>query len=387
MKEIKILIPIYNEEESILFLKNRILNVINEIKKYSFKILFIDDGSTDGSIDIVNEIRKIDSRFEYISFSRNFGKETAIIAGLDYSKNSDAVIIMDADLQDPPELIPQMIEEWENGCNRTFNIQPLMRGETYFPMETEVFFNLPERKIAGSAIPVFSLRSKGSFGVGDFGDLKTYIDWAADTNQQAVQILPINDTTITNTWTDSYPYNSISIYAFHPMFIDLRQLPALKDSKKATEYEKERVKLNSLSQVDYEGVNNTKRAYLKDIFAQEAENILSSEDFKTFYCKNEEWLKPYSAFSYLRDLYGTADFNTWPEYSTYVSEEIDKLCDKEAETYPEISFYYFLQYVLHVQLLAAANHARSKDRNDPFGSDRHTHPHLCNRGGHCTLAC
>lgn len=252
------------------------------------------------------------------------------------------------------------VEEWECGNNRTFNIQPLMRGETYFPMETEVFFNLPERKIAGSAIPVFSIRSKGSFGVGDFGDLKTYIDWAADTNQQAVQILPINDTTRTGTWVDSYPYNAISIYAFHPMYIDLRQLPPLKDKAKATEYEKERIKLNSLSQVDYEGVNNTKRAYLKDIFTQEAKDILSSEDFKSFYSKNEEWLKPYSAFSYLRDLYGTADFNTWPEYSTYVSEDIDKLCDEEAETYPEVSFYYFLQYILHVQLLSAANHARNK---------------------------
>lgn len=252
------------------------------------------------------------------------------------------------------------VEEWEYGCNRTFHIQPLMRGETYFPMETEVFFNLPERKIAGSAIPVFSLRSEGSFGVGDFGDLKTYIDWAAETSQQAVQILPINDTTRTKTWVDSYPYNAISIYALHPMYIDLRQLPTLKNTKKAAEYERERLKLNSLSQVDYEVVNNTKRAYLKDIFTQEAESILSSEDFKSFYNKNKEWLKPYSAFSYLRDLYGTADFNTWPEYSTYVSEEIDKLCDKEAETYPEVSFYYFLQYVLHVQLLAAANHARSK---------------------------
>ena len=252
------------------------------------------------------------------------------------------------------------VEEWECGCNRTFHIQPLLRGETYFPTETEVFFNLPERKIAGSAIPVFSLRSEGSFGVGDFGDLKTYIDWAAETSQQAVQILPINDTTRTKTWVDSYPYNAISIYAFHPMYIDLRQLPALKDAEKAAEYENERQKLNCLPQVEYEGVNKAKRAYLRDIFTQEADNILSSEDFKSFYSKNEEWLKPYSAFSYLRDLYGTADFNTWPEYSTYDSEEIDKLCDKEAETYPEISFYYFLQYVLHVQLLAAANHARSK---------------------------
>ncbi len=140
MKEIKILIPIYNEEESILFLKNRILNVINEIKKYSFKILFIDDGSTDGSIDIVNEIRKIDSRFEYISFSRNFGKETAIIAGLDYSKNSDAVIIMDADLQDPPELIPQMIEEWENGYDDVYAKRKTRDGETWLKKTTSKLY-------------------------------------------------------------------------------------------------------------------------------------------------------------------------------------------------------------------------------------------------------
>ena len=253
------------------------------------------------------------------------------------------------------------VEEWETRNNRTFNIQPLMRGETYFPMETEVFFNTPVRKIAGSAIPVFSLRSEGSFGVGDFGDLKTYIDWAAMTHQKAVQILPINDTTISGTWKDSYPYNSISIYAFHPMYIDIRQLPELKDKEKAEYYEEERKKLNSLSQMDYEGVNNVKRACLKDIFEQEGKNMLKSEDFLTFYNNNENWLKPYAAFSYLRDIYGTPNFTLWPKYNTYKAEEIDKLCSKRAKSYSSISFYYFIQYTLHIQLLAAANHARSKN--------------------------
>lgn len=252
------------------------------------------------------------------------------------------------------------VEEWEMGCNRTFHIQPLMRGETYFPMETEVFFNYLQQRIAGSAIPVFSLRSEGSFGVGDFGDLKTFIDWASETHQKAVQILPINDTTITNTWQDSYPYNSISIYAFHPMYIDIRQLPDLQDKEKAEKYEEERIKLNSLAQVDYEGVNNTKRAYLKDIFVQEGENILSSDDFGKFYEENEHWLKPYAAFSYLRDMYGTPDFSQWPDFSVYDSERTDKLCSKGSESYEHIAFYYFLQYELHIQLLAAANHARSK---------------------------
>ena len=252
------------------------------------------------------------------------------------------------------------VEVWERGYNRTFQIQPLMRGETYFPHEAEVFLEKPFRKIAGSAIPVFSLRSGSGFGVGDFGDLKQYIDWAAYTKQQAVQILPINDTTITNTWQDSYPYNSISIYAFHPMYIDIRQLPALKDDKKAEKYEKERIRLNNLQQIDYEGVNKVKRALLRDIFLQEGDKILSSEDFKSFFNKNEEWLKPYAVFSHLRDIYGTPEFEKWPEHSIYSIKEVEELCFEGSSEYEKISFYYFLQYILHIQLLDAANHARQK---------------------------
>lgn len=89
------------------------------------------------------------------------------------------------------------------------------------------------RKIAGCAIPLFSIRSEGSCGTGDFGDLKSFIDWAADTGQQAVQLLPINDTSGNGGWMDSYPYSAISIYAFHPMYIDLRQLPEPEDKEEA----------------------------------------------------------------------------------------------------------------------------------------------------------
>ena len=123
--------------------------------------------------------------------------------------------------------------------------------------------------MAGTAIPVFSLRSEKKFlELGDFGDLKKLIDWAAKTHQQAVQILPINDTTITHTWMDSYPYNSISIYAFHPMYIDLRQLGKLKDKEALAFYEEKRKELNALPQIDYEAVSNTKRAYLKSMYQQ-----------------------------------------------------------------------------------------------------------------------
>ncbi len=217
------------------------------------------------------------------------------------------------------------------------------------------------RRVAGVAMPIFSLRSEGSFGVGDFGDLKRLIDWAVRTRQTAVQILPINDTTITQTWQDSYPYNSISIYAFHPQYVDLRQLPALQDADKAAAYELKRRELNALTQIDYEAVNQAKRAYLRDIFEQEGARCLATAGFKTFFAANEEWLRPYAAFSVLRDQYGTPDFSRWPAYSVYNKEEIAALTDSHSPRYHDVRFYYYVQYQLHVQLLEASAYARQHD--------------------------
>ncbi len=252
------------------------------------------------------------------------------------------------------------VEEWETRPNRLFQIQPLQRGETYLPAETEVFFNRPAHRIAGTAIPVFSLRSKGSCGTGDFGDLKTFISWAEKTGQHAVQILPINDTVMTGTWMDSYPYNSISIYAFHPMYIDLRQLPALKDEAEMKEFEKQRKILNSLSLMDYEQVNKLKRKYLQSVFKQEEERILEEPEYKAFFAQNEEWLIPYAAFSCLRDHYGTADFRQWGKDSVYHVSQVKQMAMPESPFYPAMAFYYFLQYELHVQLSDACTYGREK---------------------------
>ncbi len=252
------------------------------------------------------------------------------------------------------------IAEWETCANRTSAIPALQPGETYAGPEEEAFFPSESYKIAGSAIPVFSLRSEGSFGVGDFGDLKTFIAWAADTHQRAVQILPINDTTMTETWTDSYPYSSISIYAFHPMFVDLRQLPSLHDSEAAITFEQKRKELNALPQVDYEAVNQWKRDYLKALFLQEKEAILASKGYRTFYNDNVEWLRPYATFCYLRDRFHTPDFHQWQEYSTYRSEIAEHFCSPENEAYTETAFHCFIQYVLHVQLLEACNYGRQR---------------------------
>lgn len=250
------------------------------------------------------------------------------------------------------------IDEWESHDNRYLPFSRIRQGGTYVTSEEEVFFASENYKIAGCAIPVFSLRSEGSYGVGDFGDLKTFIRWAADTHQRAVQVLPINDTTMTGTWTDSYPYSSISIYAFHPMYVDLRQLPSLNDTETAIHFERKRVELNALPQVDYEAVNHWKRAYLKAVFQQEQANVLASEGFQAFYHDNAEWLRPYAAFCYLRDRFQTPDFHQWQAYSTYRAETAEQLCTPSNEAYPETMFHCYVQYQLHVQLLNACNYGR-----------------------------
>lgn len=280
--------------------------------------------------------------------------------------------------------------EWICGNNRQISSLPLQEGDLLVISDDEVHFDLPAWKAAGVAIPVFSLRSEQSFGVGDFGDLKKMIDWAVLTGQKVVQILPINDTTITHTWTDSYPYNSISIYAFHPMYIDLNQLEALEDAGQRESFEQQRLKLNALPQVDYEAVNQNKLKYLHLLFQQMGETLLESTGFRQFFKENKHWLVPYSVFCYLRDKYGTPVFRNWPEHQVYHEEVISRMAEEDTACRPVARFNYFLQYVLHIQLRAASEYARSKGvllKGDipigisPNSVEAWTEPHYFNLNG------
>lgn len=252
------------------------------------------------------------------------------------------------------------VVEWEGGQNRQLIIPSLDEGVHFFAPEVEVYFANIHPRVAGTAVPVFSLRSEGSQGVGDFGDLKHMVDWAVATKQKALQILPINDTTITGTWVDSYPYNSISIYAFHPMYVDLREVPNLKNPQQQAQFDKEFRELNALPQVDYDRVNKLKRDYLLLSFRESGKQLLESKEFKAFLENNSHWLRPYAAFSYLRDKFGTPDFSKWPEHSTYDKTAIEKLCAQESKAWEVVAYYYYIQYLLHIQLLAASDYARSK---------------------------
>lgn len=212
-------------------------------------------------------------------------------------------------------------------------------------------------KGAGVAIPVFSLRSEESLGVGEFNDIKLLVDWAKHVGLKVIQILPVNDTIATHTWSDSYPYAAISAFALHPVFLHLPLVVLAENSSLLQELDSIKEELNLLNKVDYERALNTKLQFVKKIYGSQKQATFASEDFNSFFQENSHWLVPYAAFSYLRDEFGTPDFSRWPKYSQYNEEEIKQLALSPSTVSDEVGIHYFTQFHLHLQLKAATEYA------------------------------
>ena len=249
---------------------------------------------------------------------------------------------------------------WECSNNRTIELPELKDGEVVVYDLNEAYMPIYNTKIAGTLVPVFSLRSKTSFGVGDFGDLKKMIDYIDKTGQRVLQILPINDSTITHTWTDSYPYSCISIFALHPQYADLTALPPLKDEKEREKYEQLRESLNALPQIDYEQVNAAKTSYLRLLFEQEGKKVMSSAAFKAFFAESKQWLAPYAQYCYLRDTNGTADYTQWAGHEVFHEADRKALESPRTKLFKDVSFFYYVQYILNTQMKAVHEYARQK---------------------------
>jgi 4-alpha-glucanotransferase len=248
---------------------------------------------------------------------------------------------------------------WEDSMNRTVTLPKINDGEVVVYDLSQAFFSIYNTKCAGTLVPVFSLRSSRSFGVGDFGDLKRMVDWIAKMHQRVLQILPVNDTTITHTWTDSYPYSCISIFALHPQYVDINQLPKISDKATQDKFESLRKELNALDAVDYERVNAAKIEYLRIIFKQEGKKMMSTEQYRKFFADTQQWLVPYAQYCFLCDKNGTANFSRWPDHKTWNEADRPILSHSRNKAYADVAFYYFVQYVLNTQMEAVHDYARS----------------------------
>jgi 4-alpha-glucanotransferase len=253
------------------------------------------------------------------------------------------------------------IEVWEEGDERSiFFINKQKIPSIHIRNDEKFRYPDGNWKGAGVAVPVFSLRTRQSFGTGEFNDLKKLADWASKTGIKMIQVLPVNETVATHSWLDSYPYKAISVYALHPIYLNLQQMGKLRNEKLNDEFELTRELLNSKSYVDYIEVTRVKSRYYKLIFDQEWENIKDTKPFRDFFEANKEWLEPYAAFCFLRDRFKTSNFRQWGEWAEYKPEKIKKLTAPEAEHHEHIAVHYFIQYHLDKQLGEAIEYGHKK---------------------------
>lgn len=248
---------------------------------------------------------------------------------------------------------------WEEGENRHILLPDFEAATNYFYQLDELRFDAPQLRIAGTVIPLFSLRSAHGWGIGDFGDIRLMADWLSATGQNILQLLPVNDTTVCGGNEDSYPYNCVSVYALNPIYADMSVLPALASDKRIAYYRKESAKLNAMEVVKYAQVYRLKISYLRELFDELGSDVLSSDGYKAFCHEQEQWLKPYCLFRFLSTRLHSNIWD-WTDYPRYDSTTWERVTAEYSDAARETEFYSYVQYILYTQLSQAHEYANSK---------------------------
>jgi len=252
--------------------------------------------------------------------------------------------------------LKKTFKSFESGKNRTLNSES---GRSVQTIVHDGFAQLafPNWKGAGVAIPVFSLRTANGFGTGEFSDIKLLVDWAKLTGLKLIQLLPVNDTTATHTFLDSYPYAAISAFALHPLYLNIEKVAGSKSSAIVKQMKQKQEELNDLPDIDYEQVMKLKFSAVRELFDLHKSEFLNDTKYFEFFDLNRHWLVPYAAFCYLRDKYKTADYNQWKSQSRFDEAAIQRLASPTEKHYDSIALHYFIQYHLHLQLKDATAYA------------------------------
>ncbi|MGF7140717.1 4-alpha-glucanotransferase [Roseimarinus sediminis] len=252
------------------------------------------------------------------------------------------------------------ITHWEEGDERQlFYVDKTPSKIVHFQNDEKFRYPADHWRGAGVAVPVFSLRTDESFGIGEFPDLKKLVDWCKATGLKVIQVLPVNETVATHSWLDSYPYKSISVLALHPVYLNLERLGKLEDEKLNDEFELTKELLNAKPYVDYVEVTRFKSKYFKHIFDQKWKNVKRTKAYRAFFEANQDWLKPYAAFCFLRDRFKSSNFREWDSWAQYDQKKIDELTDPKARHHRHIAVHYYLQYQLDSQLREVVDYAHA----------------------------
>lgn len=248
---------------------------------------------------------------------------------------------------------------WEEGDNRTITLPDFQSSSAYSYTYDALSFPSPMLRLAGTVIPLFSLRTERSWGIGDFGDIAAMTDWLEHTGQNVLQLLPVNDTTVSGGKEDSYPYNCVSVFALNPIYACMSALPPLDSERRNRYYEKRRLPLNALPVVDYAAVYMLKMSYLRELFVIYGDETLASDACRLFVREQEEWLRPYAMYRFLISRLSW-NIEEWGEYRRCNEGTYSRLTAEYPESERELRFYIFVQYILYSQLTDAHRYANSK---------------------------